>query len=48
MYRTLKKMLLIGLFGALALAGTWHLVNESFWDSPAVRQVSSSTLKGNP
>ncbi|MDG0794891.1 hypothetical protein OMP38_31735 [Cohnella ginsengisoli] len=48
MYRTLKKMLLIGICGALALAGTWHLVNEAFWDGPAVRQVSSSSLKESP
>ncbi|MDI4649955.1 hypothetical protein [Cohnella hashimotonis] len=48
MYRTFKKMLLIGLCGALALAVAWHLVNEAFWNVPPERQVSSSSLKESP
>ncbi|WP_217593405.1 hypothetical protein [Cohnella sp. GbtcB17] len=48
MYRTVKKLLLIGICGAIALAGTWRLVNEAFWDGPADRQVSSSSLKESP
>lgn len=48
MYRTLKKLLLIGICGALALAGTWRLVNEAFWDGPAVRHVFSSTPQESP
>ncbi|CAI6087414.1 hypothetical protein [Cohnella sp. JJ-181] len=42
MYRTVKKLLFIGVCGALLLACTWHLVNESLWDDAVSRQVSST------
>lgn len=44
MYRTFKKILLIGICGGVVLACTWRLVNEAFWDDAAILPTSSTPL----